>query len=151
MARVWLTAGAYYVDLDPVHFQLPSTRGLAESFDADIEARSSDTDSLRLVAERAGEAADWLTAHVEHLSASAPHQLVREPGWTRLVVDAVMVDRAPWRQGIGTALLAEAESWGRDRGAAVVRLYTSRAARSRWRSTSSTRATSGARSCSRSC
>lgn len=29
-----------------------------------------------------------------------------------------------WRQGIGTALLEAVESWGRDRGAAVVRLYT---------------------------
>jgi len=124
MARVWLTAGAYYVDLDPVHFQVPSTQGLAESFDTDIEARSSDPDSLRLVAERHGEVAGWLTAHVEHPSASAPHQLVRELGWTRLVVDAVIVDQALWRQGIGTALLTAAESWGRDRGASVVRLNT---------------------------
>jgi len=27
MARVWLTAGAYYADLDPAHFQLRSTNG----------------------------------------------------------------------------------------------------------------------------
>jgi len=29
MARVWLTAGAYYADLDPAHFQLPSAEGPA--------------------------------------------------------------------------------------------------------------------------
>ena len=28
MARVWLTAGAYYVDLEPALFQAPSTKGL---------------------------------------------------------------------------------------------------------------------------
>ena len=54
MARVWLTAGAYYADLDPAHFQLPSVEGLAASFDADIEATRDDSDKLRLVAERDG-------------------------------------------------------------------------------------------------
>jgi hypothetical protein len=34
MARVWLSAGAYYADLDPVHFQLSSAEGLADSFSA---------------------------------------------------------------------------------------------------------------------
>ena len=107
MARVWLSAGAHYVDLDPVHFQLPSAEGLAESFEADIESRSSDTDSYGLVAEEAGEVAGWLTAHLEHPSPGASYQLIRELGWTRLMVDAVMVDRALWRQGIGTALLTD--------------------------------------------
>ena len=32
LARVWLSAGAYYADLDPAHFQVPSADGLAESF-----------------------------------------------------------------------------------------------------------------------
>ena len=31
MARVWVSAGAYYADLDPAHFQVPSAEGLAES------------------------------------------------------------------------------------------------------------------------
>jgi hypothetical protein len=35
MARVWLDAGAYYADLDPAHFQLPSSEGLAESWGRD--------------------------------------------------------------------------------------------------------------------
>lgn len=39
-------------------------------------------------------------------------------------VDALVVHRAVWRQGIGTALLAAAESWGGDRGASIVRLTT---------------------------
>ena len=39
-------------------------------------------------------------------------------------MDALAVDRALWRQGISSALLEAAESWGRDRGAGVVRLNT---------------------------
>jgi len=124
MARVWLSAGAYYADLDPAHFQLPSAEGLPESFEADIEARSTDANSLRLVAERDSTVTGWLTAHVEHPAASVAHQLVRELGWIRLIVDALVVHRAVWRQGIGGALLTEAESWGRDHGAVVARLDT---------------------------
>jgi GNAT superfamily N-acetyltransferase len=122
MARVWLSAGAYYADLDPAHFQVPSAEGLAESFEADIGPGRED--ALRLVAELDGLVAGWLTARIERPSARGAHQAVRELGWTRLFVDAVMVDQALWRQGIGTALLTAAESWGRDRGASVVRLYT---------------------------
>jgi GNAT superfamily N-acetyltransferase len=51
-------------------------------------------------------------------------QLVREHGWTRLVVDALIVHQSQWRQGIGTALLKAAEDWGRARGAQVARLDT---------------------------
>jgi GNAT superfamily N-acetyltransferase len=124
MARVWLTAGAYYADLDPAYFQLPSSEGLAESFDADIETTCDDSDKLRLVAEQDNLVVGWLTAHVERPYASAAHQQVRELGWVRLVVDALMVDQALWRQGTGTALLEAAESWGRDHGAVVARLHT---------------------------
>jgi len=48
IARVWLDAGAYYAGLDPAHFQLPSSEGLAESFDGDLAAKSTDADTLRL-------------------------------------------------------------------------------------------------------
>jgi GNAT superfamily N-acetyltransferase len=124
MARVWLTAGAYYADLDPAYFHVPSAEGLAASFEADIKATSQDGDKLRLVAERDNLVAGWLTAHVEHPYANAAHQQVRELGWIRLVIDALMVDQARWRQGTGSALLEAAESWGRERGAVVARLHT---------------------------
>ena len=124
MARVWLSAGAYYADLDPAHFQLPSAEGLAECFEADIEATSADTGALRLVAERDSTVTGWLSAHVEHPVASIAHQLIRELGWIRLIVNALVVHRAVWREGIGGTLLTEAESWGRHLGARVVRLDT---------------------------
>ena len=124
LARVWLSAGAYYADLDPAHFQVPSAEGLAGSFEADIEAKSADADYLRLVADWIGQVAGWLTAHVEHPVGNTAHQLVRDLGWIRLMVDALVVDQALWRRGTGTALLEAAESWGRDRGASMVRLDT---------------------------
>ena len=124
MARVWLSAGAYYADLEPALFQVPSAEGLAESFEADIAATGEDGDTLRLVADSDGQVAGWLSAHLEHPVASLAHQLVRELGWTRLMVDALVVDQATWRQGIGTVLLTAAESWGRDRGARMARLDT---------------------------
>ena len=124
MARVWLSAGAYYASLDPALFQVPSTDGLAESFEADIGATSESSDALRLVAEQDGQVAGWLTARLAQPAASAVHQLVRELGWIRLTVDALVVDQAQWRHGTGTALLEAAESWGRDRGARMVRLDT---------------------------
>ncbi|MGH3151273.1 MAG: GNAT family N-acetyltransferase [Streptosporangiaceae bacterium] len=126
MARVWLSAGAYYADLDPAHFQIPSAEGLTESFEDSIAAatRAADEDTLELVAESGGTVAGWLTARIQHPSARAAHQFVRELSWTRLLVNALVVDQALWRQGIGTALLEAAESWGRARGAEVARLDT---------------------------
>src|ERR1700745_916207 len=127
MARVWLSAGAYYASLDPTLFQVPSTDGLAESFEADIAdiaPTSGRSDTFRLVAKQDGQVAGWLTARLAQPAVSAAHQLVRELGWIRLVVDALVVDQAQWRHGAGTALLEAAESWGRDRGASMVRLDT---------------------------
>jgi GNAT superfamily N-acetyltransferase len=124
MARVWLSAGAYYADLDPAHFQVPSADGLAESFEADIEATSETSDKLRLVADWNGQVAGWLTARIQQPAANPAHQLVRDLGWIRLMVDALVVDQALWRRGTGTALLEAAESWGRGRGASMVRLDT---------------------------
>jgi GNAT superfamily N-acetyltransferase len=77
-----------------------------------------------LVADLDGQVAGWLTARIQHPAPGAARQLVREPGWTRLHIDALLVDQAMWHQGAGTALLTAAEQWGRDRGAEVVRLDT---------------------------
>jgi GNAT superfamily N-acetyltransferase len=126
-ARAWPAYGSPLEPITPTSlrlFQLPSADGLAESFEADIRATSESSDRLRLVAERDGQLAGWLTAHLEHPAASAAHQLVRELGWIRLMVDALVVDQALGRQGTGTALLEAAESGGRGRGASMVRLDT---------------------------
>ena len=53
MARVWLSAAAYYADLDPEYFQVPSAEGLAESFEA--APWTAGEDALMLVAELDGQ------------------------------------------------------------------------------------------------
>lgn len=122
IARAWLSAAAYYADLDPEHFQLPHTEGLAESWDSQIGQGTAD--SLQLVAELNGRVVGWLAARVEPPEKNAAVQLTREHGWTRLAVDALIVDHGQWRRGAGAALLEAAEAWGRAHGAQVVRLDT---------------------------
>jgi GNAT superfamily N-acetyltransferase len=122
MARVWLSAAAYYADLEPGYFQVPAGEGLAESFEAAFGTVGED--ALMLVAELDGQVAGWLTARIERPAPGAARQMVREPSWTRLFIDALLVDQAVWREGAGTALLTAAEAWGRDRGAEVARLDT---------------------------
>ena len=122
MARAWASAADYYADLDPEHFQRPQPQGLAESFEDSI-TRAGD-DALLLVAELDGDMAGWLAARIQLPEVDAPAQLMREPGWTRLAIDVLIVDTPAWRHGAGTALLTAAESWGRDRGAHVARLGT---------------------------
>jgi GNAT superfamily N-acetyltransferase len=120
MARVWLSAAAYYADLDPAHFRVPPAEG--ESFEGSFGTGGED--ELMLVADLDSQLAGWLTARIEYPGPSAARQMTREHGWTRLHIDALMVDQAAWHQGVGTALLTAAEEWGRDRGAQVVRLDT---------------------------
>jgi len=122
ISRAWLSAGAYYADLDPEHFQVPRAEGLAESLDNQF-ARHDD-DSLQLVAELGGQVVGWLWARVEPPGQNACAQLTREHGWTRLEVASLIVDRDHWRGGVGTALLEAAEAWGLEHGAQVATLDT---------------------------
>jgi GNAT superfamily N-acetyltransferase len=122
ISRVWLSTATYYAALDHEHFQVPSAEGLAEKWDDQLGEERGDW--LQLVAEFHGQVAGWLAARIEPPEQNAASQLTREHGWTRLLVDALIVQRGQWRQGIGTALLEAAEAWGRARGAQVVRLDT---------------------------
>jgi GNAT superfamily N-acetyltransferase len=122
IAQVWLSTAAYYAALDPAHFQVPRAEGLAQGWEDELGHDNGD--SLRLVAEAGGSVIGWLSARIELPEQGAATQLTREHGWTRLAVDALLVDRDRWRHGAGTALLEAAEAWGRDRGAQVARLDT---------------------------
>jgi hypothetical protein len=91
IVRVWASAAAYYTAIDPGHFQVPRGEGMAESWDAFL-GREDET-SLRLVAEAGGKVAGWLSARIEPPEEDAEMQLTREQGWTRLAVDALIVDQ----------------------------------------------------------
>ena len=122
ITRVWLDTSAYYAELDPEHFKVPDAHGLAELTDDQL-GKPGDR-ALNLVAEVDGDLVGWLSARLELPDHNADRQFVREHGWTRLQVDALIVERQQWRRGIGTLLLEAAESWGRAHGAQVARLDT---------------------------
>ncbi|MBO0807090.1 MAG: GNAT family N-acetyltransferase [Actinobacteria bacterium] len=122
MARAWLSAAEYYTGLDPEHFRVPAAEAQAGDFE-DWLGRDRDG-ALLLAAELGGRVVGWLSARIEPPVPNAASQLVRELGRTRLAIDALVVDRAAWRQGAGTALLTAAEAWGRDQGAEIARLDT---------------------------
>lgn len=122
IAEVWLSAAAYYADLDPANFQVPRAVGLADGWEEQLGQDNGNR--LRLVAQADGRVIGWLAARIEPPEENAAVQLTREHNWTRLAVDALVVGRGHWRHGAGTRLLEAAEAWGADRGALVARLDT---------------------------
>jgi GNAT superfamily N-acetyltransferase len=72
-------------------------------------------DQRFIVAEAAGRLLGWV--HVELTE-------YVESG-TFAVIGGLVVDRAHRRQGIGAALMAEAEAWARQQGCSVMRLWSS--------------------------
>jgi GNAT superfamily N-acetyltransferase len=123
MARIWIEAGRYYTELDPGLFQVPSDDGLAERFDRDVVEEAAD-DTLQLVAEEDGRVLGMVTARLTEPVGNPEIQLVRYVGLRHVVIELLVVDRARWRQGVGTLLMEQAERWGRERGAVLSRLDT---------------------------
>jgi GNAT superfamily N-acetyltransferase len=119
LAEIWLDTAAYYSGLDPGAFRVPTRAGV----DA-ITVGAVAEGSLSLVAEIDGVVAGFLDAHVAPPVDDADAQFVRELVETRVIVDALAVERRFWRRGAGGALLRAAEEWGRERGATLVCLDT---------------------------
>lgn len=122
LARAWVDAGRYYAGLAPDTFQVPETDGLAEyldRFDDDDER-----DVLRLVAEVDGSVVGTAVGRVLRPVEGAHYQLQREFAETRLYVDAVVIEEAYRRRGVGESLMNAVEAWGRERGATVSLLDT---------------------------
>ena len=91
-------------------------RGAVDAADDDLLA---DPDALVLVAEVDARVVGYLVAHVHAtLFANAPVAWIEE----------LMVDEPSRRTGVGARLVAEAEAWARNRGAAYSALATRRAA-----------------------
>jgi GNAT superfamily N-acetyltransferase len=90
-----------------------------DAFDAAFTSLNTRDDTLVLVAETDGDIVGYLLASTHGtFFANAPVAWVEE----------VMVAEAARRAGIGAALMAEAESWAGEQGAAYISLATRRAA-----------------------
>ncbi len=123
LARAWLDAGRYYAELAPDTFQVPEVDGLAEYLDR-VETGADEPDVLRLVAEVGARVVGAAAARIEAPEEGARYQLQRQFAERRLLVDAVIVEEAYRRHGVGERLMAALEDWGRRRGAAVALLDT---------------------------
>ncbi len=123
LARAWLDAGRYYAELAPDTFQVPAEAGLVEHLERGSPP-NAEPDDLRVVAEVGGRVIGAASGRIERPMESARYQLQREFSQTRLVVDAVVVEEAYRRQGVGARLMAVLEDWGREQGATVSMLDT---------------------------
>jgi GNAT superfamily N-acetyltransferase len=123
LARVWLDNAKYHAELAPDLFQVPEDTGLAEWMETKI-APAPPADRLSLIAEVDGRLVGFMSARLLEPMEEAERQVVGEVGETRLVINALGVERSHWRQGVGTKLMKAAEDWGRERGATLVCLDT---------------------------
>ena len=122
LARSWVDAGRYYAELAPDTFQVPATDGLAEYLDRFDDGDEGDV--LRLVAEVDGRVVGTAVGRVLRPVEGATYQLQREFAETRLHVDAVVIEEAYRRRGVGESLMNALETWARGRGASVSLLDT---------------------------
>jgi GNAT superfamily N-acetyltransferase len=116
LARIWVEKCRYYAEMNPETFQVPNDDGLVEWFESFLD-ESPKENELSLVGELDGEVVGSLEGRIEEPMETANRQMLRELGETRLVVNAMGVDPAHWRSGIGTALMRAAEEWAKERGA----------------------------------
>lgn len=123
MARIWVETGRYYAGLAPDLFQIPSEEGLANDFEAQAASVAESSGAL-LVAELDGRLTGYVGLRLVDPVRSPATELVRYVGAPHVVVDLLVVEPASWRQGVGGLLLHSAEAWGKERGAALVRLET---------------------------
>jgi hypothetical protein len=122
IAEVWLSAAAYYADLDPANFQVPRAVGLADGWEEQLGQDNGNR--LRLVAEADGRVIGWLAARTR--AARGECRRAVDP---RAQLDPARRGR-PGRRPRPLAprhrdeAAGSREAWGADRGALVARLDT---------------------------
>jgi GNAT superfamily N-acetyltransferase len=123
LARTWIDAGRYYAQLDATLFQVPVADGLATSLEAWALTPTEAATFMR-VAEQDGHLVGFIHAAIQPPLPEGAQQFIRDTTLTRLMINALIVQQAYWRQGIGTQLLSIAEAWGRSQQADIVQLDT---------------------------
>ena len=122
IARASHDSADYYRQLAPEAFRRPDENGQAEWFDSFLPIE--DEREIALVAEIGGEVVGYLEARLEEPMNSAHYQTDPTLGERRLFINALLTARAHWRRGVGSALVAAAETWGQERGATLAVLDT---------------------------
>jgi GNAT superfamily N-acetyltransferase len=122
IARLSRDSADYYGELAPGDFRRPDEDGQAEWLDSFLPADGER--EIALVAEIDGCVVGYLEARLEEPLDSARYQTNPELAEWRLFVNALLTARSHWRRGVGSALVAAAEAWGRERGATVALMDT---------------------------
>jgi GNAT superfamily N-acetyltransferase len=122
LARSWLDAATYYTALNADLFQVPVVDGLAAS----LEAWALDTmgHTFIHVADWDGQVVGFIGATIHQPLPTPNHELMRNSGRVRLVINVLVVQTIYWRQGAGTQLLTAAEVWGKSHGAVIALVDT---------------------------
>jgi ribosomal protein S18 acetylase RimI-like enzyme len=123
-ARVWTEAGQYFEQLNPDLSQVPKTAGLASWFEAMVKATGNRDDKLTVVAESSDGVVGLLFATLHEPASDTSRQLERDLGRRRVHVDALVVDEQHRRGGVGRALVAAAQEWGRQQAARIITVET---------------------------
>lgn len=116
LARNWIDGARHYAGLDADAFQVPGTDGLVVWFE-ELLQRPPSEDAVWLVAEVDGRVVGDVAARLERPVEDAARQLLRDLGRVRLNVDALGVEEAYRRRGVGARLMHAVEDWGRGKGA----------------------------------
>jgi GNAT superfamily N-acetyltransferase len=112
LARSWIDAGSYYAQLNPDLFQVPAVDGLAAELETWVLNTTAEATLVR-VAEHNGGVVGFIHATIQPPLPTAAHQFVRDVALTRVTIDALIVQQAYWRHGIGTQLLSSTLSISR--------------------------------------
>jgi ribosomal protein S18 acetylase RimI-like enzyme len=123
-AEVWRDAGEYFATLNPDLARAPAPTGLPQWFDAACETAARCDEQLFLVATLDDQVSGLLLARLLRPSASAPFQLDRDLGRTRVQVTVLAVSKKYRGTGAGTALMEAAQKWALVCGAEVMLLET---------------------------
>jgi GNAT superfamily N-acetyltransferase len=123
LARTWLDAANYYVKLNSELFQMPDMDGLVQWCEQ-WTLPSDSEDSLLRIAEYNNQVIGFISATIHLPIKNAHRQFVRDVALTRLMIDALVVQQAYWRHGIGRRLMDVAEEWGKSKGALIALLDT---------------------------
>jgi len=115
-------SAGYYRELAPGDFRFPDEDGQAEWLDSFLPADRER--EIALVGEIDGQVVGYLEARLEEPLDSARYQRNPDLAERRLFINALLTARSHWRRGVGSALVAAAEAWGRERGATVALMDT---------------------------
>lgn len=126
VGQAWDDAREFYSDLDPDAFVPPnrSDTELGAAFCERLIEEASKPERFVGVADLDGEAIGFITASLLEPTDTSGRQLMRSEGEQRARIDALVVQRSHWRQGVGRALVEAVEVWAHAAGASQITLNT---------------------------